>query len=227
MEQSYNMTQQEDDRLRRLSHRENVSQLGQGYTRFVRIMRFALPLAAIVLVVVLVLGQKTQESIIEPIDEATTPELSKESIERNELLNPKFESMDKKNQPYKITADRAIQGKKNKDLIMLDRPIGTMTLDDGMSITVHSDTGAYRQDTERFFLQGGVFLEQNQGYTMQTDEAHIDLRQNYVWSEKQVTGQGPDITIDASGVRANGQTGEIVFTGPAKLVLTKGFEGGK
>lgn len=227
MEQNYSVTQEEDNRLSRLSHREPVSQPGLGYTRFVRIMRFALPLAAIVLVVVLVLGQKTQESIIEPIDEAVTAELSKESIERNELLNPKFESMDKKNQPYKITADRAIQGKKNKDLIMLDRPIGTMTLDDGMSITVHSDTGAYRQDTERFFLQGGVFLEQNQGYTMQTDEAHIDFRQNYVWSEKQVTGQGPDMTINASGVRANGQTGEVVFTGPAKLVLTNGFEGEK
>lgn len=201
----------------------NKSDPGDSYSRFVRIMRFVLPLIAGVLVLLLVLGQKTQESAIAPIEEAATPELTKESIERNELLNPKLESMDKKSQPYQITADRAIQGKTNRDLIMLERPVGVMTLKDGTTVRVHSETGAYRQDTERFFLQGKVFLEHAQGYVMETDEAHIDLKHNVAWSEKHVVGNGPDMTIDATGIRANGETGEIIFIGPATLVLENGF----
>ena len=118
-----------------------------------------------------------------------------------------------------------IQGEVNKDLIMLELPVGHMTMEDGDVVTVRSNSGAYRQDTERFFLEGDVFLEHVQGYTLESSEAHIDLKQNFAWSEKDVYATGPDMAIDAKGIKANGQTGEIIFQGPARLVLEKGFEG--
>lgn len=212
-------------RLERLARREGVNVANAaGYTRFVRVMRLMLPLAAVGVITILFIRTGVEDKLIVPM-ESDKPEIQMQNIAKNELLNPKFESMDKKNKPYKITADRAVQGEKNKDLIMLDRPIGVMTMKDGIQVTVHSDTGAYRQDTERFFLQGGVFMQHADGYTLSSEEAHIDLKQNFAWSDKDVQGQGPDILISAKGVRADGNTGEIIFAGPATLVLENGVDG--
>lgn len=208
-------------RKREGAHSSSIS----GYTRFVRTMRLLLPVIAACLVVVLFLATYGEKDTIVPIKQ--DDKISEKKIVKNELLNPKFESRDKKDQPYKITATRAVQGEMNKDLIMLEKPIGEIVMHDGVTVTMHSDTGAYRQDTERFYLQGGVFLEHNEGYTIRSEEAHVDLKQNLAWTEKPVTGEGPEFSIAASGVQANGKTGRILFSGPAKLVLSGGFEGMK
>lgn len=211
-------------RMERLSRREQVSGSTRKYSNFVRIMRLALPLAAMVVVAILFLRPGVEDASIIPLD-TKTPRIEQENISRNELVNPKFESRDKKNNPYKITAERAIQGESNKDLIMLEHPVGVMTLDGGVKVHIVSDTGAYRQDTERFFLQGAVFLEHEEGYSLSSDEAHVDLRGNLAWSEKDVRAQTPDLSIEAKGVHANGKTGQVIFTGPAKLTLSQGLEG--
>ena len=212
------------ERLDRLSRRKGATSDGQSYSRFVRVMRLALPLAAVGLLAILFIRPGEDTSLITPV-ESQQQQISEQKISKNELLNPKFESMDKKSQPYEITAERAVQGEKNKDLIMLERPVGVMTMKDNIKVTMRSDTGAYRQDSERFFLQGSVHLKHEQGYSLHSEEAHIDLRKNFAWSEKDVLGSGPDISINAKGMHANGNTGEIVFTGPARLILEEGLDG--
>lgn len=215
---------QSQQRLERLSRRDGIARedIG-GYSRFVRMMRLAFPLAAVVVIAIVFLRTGQKDAIVPVrVDEN---DLASRQITRNELLNPKFESMDNKGQPYKITASRAVQGEVNKDLVMLESPVGVLTMNDGIKVNVRSATGAYRQDTERFFLEGDVFLEHDRGYTLHSAEAHIDLKNNFAWSEKPVKGTGPDLKIDATSMRANGKTGEIVFLGPAKLTLESGFEG--
>ena len=215
-------------RMERLSQRERKADRRsiQGYSKFVRFMRLVLPMSALALVVVLYLRSGLEEQVIKPMEEVTrAPRLKDRSIAKNELLNPKFESMSKQNLPYEITADRAVQGEKNKNLIMLERPVGRITMEDGMHVILQSDAGAYRQDTGRFFLEGDVYLEHDGGYTLQMTEAHIDLKKGLAWSEKDIEGEGPDMKIAAQGVKANNETGEVVFTGPATLVLDKGVGG--
>lgn len=214
----------DEDRAERLTRKDGAPRRVGGYSRFVRVMRLALPIAAIAVVAILFIVTGGDNAAIVPVTNPNDmPDDRK--IAKNELLNPEFESRDKKNQPYKIIAQRAVQGEANKDLIMLERPVGEMTMQNGRLVRMKSKTGAYRQDTERFFLEGEVYLEHDEGYILQSDEAHIDLKQNYVWSEKPVNGRGPDMEVEAKGLQVNGKTGQIVFTGPAKLVLTDGFEG--
>lgn len=208
------------------THHVQTSDKQDDYSRFVKAMRVVLPVAALALVAIVILRSGGQDEFIEPVPIAErAPDLKDQKISRNELVNPSFESTDQKSQPYKITAARAVQGERNKDLIMLERPVGQMTMSGDAIVKVSSETGAYRQDTERFFLQGGVFMEHEEGYTLFSEEAHIDLKQKFAWSEKDVKGLGPDMSIKAKGITANGETGEIVFSGPVKLVLDKGFKG--
>ncbi len=214
-----------NDRMNRISRRDKSTGINAGYSKFVRIMRLALPLAAMIIVAILFLRTGIDDNLVVTTQNTDNKDIKEQQIVQNELLNPKFESMDKKNQPYEIIAKRAVQGEKNKDLIMLEQPIGTMIMKDGLKVIMKANTGAYRQDTERFFLQGSVFMEHEGGYTLRSEEAHIDLKQNFAWSEKHVQGSGHEISIDATGVKANGATGEIIFTGPAKLILENGIGG--
>ena len=93
--------------------REHVH--GSGYTRFVRIMRLVLPLIALGIVIILFSVKGVDDTAISPIKSEDNPNRNiEETITRNELTNPEFRSSDKKNQPYTITALRAVQGEKNK-----------------------------------------------------------------------------------------------------------------
>ncbi len=214
-------------RLERLSQRDRKNNDSiHVYSKFVRVMRLALPIGALVVVLVLYLGSGLEEKVIKPMEEVTrASSLDVRSIAKNELLNPKFESMSMQNLPYQITADRAVQGEKNQNLIMLENPVGTIIMKDGMRVMLQSNAGAYRQDTGRFFLEGEVYLEHDGGFTLQMHEAHIDLKQGYAWSEKSLEGEGPDMKIAAHGVRANNNSGTVVFSGPATLTLDGGIGG--
>lgn len=215
-------------RLERLSQRDRRSNRSsiQFYSKFVRLMRLALPLSALVVVIVLYLRSGLEEQVIKPMEEVTRAQnLEERSIARNELLNPKFESMSAQNLPYQITAYRAVQGEMNKNLILLEHPEGRITMEDGAHVLLKSNAGAYRQDTGRFFLEGDVYLEHDGGYTLKMQEAHIDLKQGYAWSEKSLKGTGPDMKIAAQGVRANNNSGKVVFSGPATLTFEGGVSG--
>ncbi len=215
----------ENSRIERLSSRSEVNRSDfTSYSRFIRVMRWALPSAAMVIVAILFIRTGEQDKTVEPLYK-NSPEIKNQNISKNELVNPRFESTDKANRPYRITADRAVQGETNKDLIMLDRPVGVMAMDERTNVTMRSDSGAYRQDTERFFLQGNVFLQHDDGYDLRSSEAHIDFKQRFAWSDKDVKGLGEDLSIAAKGVRVNGKTGKIIFVGPAKLVLENGLGG--
>ncbi len=210
-------------RIERLSRRDQDSRPAAASSPFIRMLRLVLPLAAVGIFAALFIGNDMNEDVIIPSAEQSQ-DMPKEIVE-NELLNPKFESRDKKDNPYQITADRAVQGKTNKELIMLEKPVGTMTLGDGKTVNLTSRSGAYRQDTERFYLDGDVHIENSDGYVLESAEAHMDLKNSLAWSEKDVSGMGPDMEIKASGMKANVKTGEVIFTGPAKLTLKEGFEG--
>lgn len=215
-----------EERAERLSRRDRDGIVNHHYTRFVRIMRLALPLASALVIFIVFLRIGGTDDKITPVERtAQTPEIQKEDVTRNELVNPRFVSVDKKNQPFEIVAERAVQGDTNKDLIMLERPVGKMNLESGGEVKMSALSGAYRQDTERFFLEGNVVLDHTDGYTLSGSEAHVDMKQNIAWSEKDVTAVGPDVNINAKGLRVNGKTGEIVFTGPAKLIFEGGFKG--
>ena len=207
------------ERAKRLTSRSARASISLGYSNFVRFMRLALPVAAMVVVAILFIRAGMNEKLAILADDNNSGMNNDQNIMKNELLNPRFESMDKKQQPYNITADRAVQGEKNKDLIMLESPVGIMTMEDGVIVKVRSDTGAYRQDTERFFLRGGVHIEHSGGYSLKTHEAHIDMKKNFAWSDYDIIGRGPEFSIDAKGVSASGKDNIIIFTGPTKLVL--------
>ena len=191
------------------------------YTSLVRLLRFALPLIALAIVALLFSWPYFQA----PDAPMSAKDVSGQSIVQNELLKPRFESRDKKNQPYTITAERAIQNVSDKDVILLEQPMADIALENGDWLAIEAATGMYMQEEQQLMLQGGVRIFHDKGYEMKMAELYVDIEGETVATEKPVNGHGPQGTIRAEGMMMSSTTGVLTFTGPARLVLNRNIKG--
>ncbi len=190
------------------------------YTRVVRLLRILLPLAALVIIGVLIsrLNQSPQNIQVMP----TTEETAEPSGEI-EMLAAKYSGVDAAGRPFRITAERASRPLAGDENVMLESPVGRMQLDGEDWIAARADTGRYRAEDSRLLLQGNVKLYNNTGYVLVTEKMVVSTSDGRAVSETRVRGKGPAGTIDAKGgvdVIDNGA--RTVFKGPAKLVLQPG-----
>lgn len=204
------------ERLARIAPNQDVRVINQGYSKFIRIVRLVLPVIAIVLIGVIFSWNSFDDSQIEPISQDIAPV---QNVGKNELLSPKFESVDDKGQPYTITAERAIQGEADEDLLTLESPVGEMILERGNVVSMRSDHAEYRQNSKKLLMQDHVVLTHDDGYQMDTEVLHIDMNASTARSDVDVFAKGPEGTIEAKGLQGSSVDEVLVFIGPAKMVL--------
>tara|TARA_B100000780_G_scaffold278914_2_gene254346 strand:+ start:2832 stop:3647 length:816 start_codon:yes stop_codon:yes gene_type:complete len=205
-------------RLERLSRYSSGKQKtsSAAYTSFIRRMRLILPLVAVSIVAALLAWPDNQNQIA--ILEKSQKE-SLKTVRKNELTNPKFESIDDKNQPYSITAEKAVQGESDEEAMLLEKPLADMQLKSGSWIALKANQGTYWQKEEKLNLQKNVTLFHDDGYEMNTDILFIDLKNQTVQSNTDVHGHGPAGTLTAKGLDGNNTNGILIFHGPATLIL--------
>lgn len=214
------MAEEKEETPRRLSAlldtRGERRQPSRLYTRFIRMMRLLLPVLALILVAVLFIAPEF-ETAVKPL--AREEILPGSSAAQNELLKPRYESVDKDSQPFTVTADKATQSRDNPDIIMLQKPTADLMMKDGRWVAGKSDEGVYEQKAEKLLLKGNVRLYHDTGYELQTPELRINLNTQQAFSDQDVTAQGPEGTLSAIGLEADGASNILVFKGPATLVL--------
>lgn len=204
-----------DGRLTALSQNRETK-VGRGYTRFVRSMRIVLPLIAVGMTAI-VLTWEDAGRRVEPLKkEEVAPQT--ENVQ-NELLKPVFNSVDEQNQPFNITADRATQDRGNPDIVILEQPKAEVALNDGAKIGADARNGLYQQKEQKLNLEGNVHLTHSDGYVLSTQELRVDLLTQKAFSGLDVHVEGPAGTIDSTGLEGDGLNGNLIFTGPAKVVL--------
>jgi lipopolysaccharide export system protein LptC len=208
-----------DKRLHRLSgHAREKRGFNTKHSRFIKRMRVAMPLAALCIIAVLFSWNVlNKETLVPKLKESK----NSQSITKNELLSPRFDSVDAKNQPYSITAKKATQNENDDKLILLEAPLADMTLKSGRWLAIEAEQGAYDQTSQHLLLKGNVNLYHDEGYLMQTAELDVDMDKELAWSNTTVKGQGPMGLLDATGLKADSKAGTLFFKGPAKLVLFK------
>lgn len=207
-------------RLSRLSvDGTRTAKINRTYTSFVKSLRLILPLVAVIMTVIVLTWDEAGRRF-EPVRKEEIVETSQNI--QNELLKPVFNSVDSKNQPYTVTADNATQNRNNPELIDLEAPVASLTMNSGEKIDGQAKHGLYQQNTEKLNLEGAVRLTHSNGYTLTTEELRIDLAAGKAWSGRDVRVEGASGTIDATGLEGDTNTGALVFTGPAKVVLYSG-----
>lgn len=208
------------DRLMSLQGQRTPNAYNPSYTRFVRFMRLALPLLALIIVAVVVAWPNMDKAPPAVADDPQHPKTGS-----NELVNPRYESEDDKGQPYILTAVRAMQSAQDPDVVLLEKPHGVASLLNGTKIDVEAVRGAYRQKAQRLMLEGKVVLLQSQGYRFDTERMMIDMQAKKSWTDTAVTGDGPAGSVTATGMQMTDNDGVLIFTGPAKLILKQSVKG--
>jgi len=197
----------------------NQKQVGKTYSSLVKILRVGLPLAALILVFIVIYFPKMEEEliVIPKEDVITQPE---NEIGENELLSPKFESVDSNQNPILVTAKRALYSQDNPNLVTLENPNANLKTSNGEDVFINALTGTYEQKTRKLFLQDEIEIIHASGYVLHAQELRVDIQRKQAFSDKAIEINGSNGTVIATGLAANMQEGILTFKGPATLTLT-------
>lgn len=133
------------------------------------------------------------------------------------LTDAHYHGVDDHGRPYTVTAVTAVQD--GPDRINLTMPKGDMTLTNGTWLMVHSKLGVYLQHSNQLDLSRDVTLYRDDGTTMTTASASMDLKLGAAASDQPTHAEGPFGTLDAQGFTVVDKGAAIQFIGPAHLVL--------
>jgi len=194
-----------------------VRRLHPLYSQIVRFLKFILPIAALVLVVIVIVWPYIQKDSIQlTIGFATG---SVEGSEDPTMVNPRYTGVDSDQQPFSVTADLARNLVLDTTRVELEMPKADIILGDGTWLAVTAETGVYGRDEALLDLSGAVNMFHDQGYEMVTDAVRIDLNARTAESVTAVIGQGPIGELRSEGFRLNNKNRVIHFTGKASLRL--------
>ncbi len=212
------------ERLSRLIRNEQSRVVhSKVYSRFVKTMRYALPVAALVIVAIVMAWPK-METAITPVTPESVAQ-NQQPATQNELVNPRFEGVDSQNNPYSLSATRAVQSTQNPDMLLLDAPVGDVSVSANEKLNITANKGHYRQNAGVLFLDGNVKVKHSSGYDMDTTRLTIDTKARETRTDQPVKIVGPAGTLDATGLDARNAEGMVIFTGPARMVLKESMKG--
>ncbi|HEY0835660.1 MAG TPA: LPS export ABC transporter periplasmic protein LptC [Azospirillum sp.] len=198
-------------------HRRRVTRpVGRVYSRFVSLMKFALPALALALLALVA----AWPSLTEP----PKPKIVADKGQL-EMIKPRYFSADEQNQPYSLVAVRAEQSADQPGIVLLDQPEAEMTERAGTWVTMRSDFGWYDQNTGILKMRGAVHVMRDDGNEFTTDEAFADVRNGTAWGDVKVAGQGPQGEINAQGFRMTDRGKVVQFLNSSSATVQSAERG--
>jgi lipopolysaccharide export system protein LptC len=199
-----------------LQRRTRTARPIHRYSRFVAVMKLALPAAAVALLLLVAVWPRIQ-SAIERLHKLPRIDLSQARDLR--MVNLHYSGRDRHDRPFTVIADAARQRPEVDDLVELEGPKADMTTDNDTWLALTAYSGLYRPQSQLLDLFGDVELFQDKGNEFKTDSAHIDMANGSAEGNDPIEGHGGFGTIEAEGFRIKDRGDIITFTGKARLVL--------
>jgi lipopolysaccharide export system protein LptC len=134
-----------------------------------------------------------------------------------QLTDLHYRGVDERDRPYAVTASAARQV--SPERINLVDPKGDINLESGNWLMAQSRQGVYMPHADQLDLSGEVVLYRDDGLTMTTDAATLDLKAGAASGAERVHVEGPFGSLDAQGFTVIDRGAVMQFTGPGRLVL--------
>lgn len=192
----------------------------RGYSRFVGVMRWLLPLSAAGLAAALIAWPYLENR--DDGFQMIMSDLEIDDTDRLTMTNARFLGTDQDGQPYTLTTREAWQDVADKDLVHLEEVEGDILLKSGAWVSLSAVSGTYHQPGQVLTLVDDVSIFTDEGYELHTDIAAFDLTTGTGWGDKPVSGQGPAGLLDAQGFRISKDDGRLEFVGRVHMTLYPG-----
>lgn len=160
----------------------------ERYSRFVKAMRIALPLAAFGIVSVVVVYSITQKP---KVHIATTFKSMEETAGFVSMTAPRFSGLDTDGRYYVVTADEAVRPAGREDRIELVRVHAKVTEDGQVRLALNADKGTVDTDAGLLTFGPAVWVDLQDGFTMETDHAFADMNAGTIIGRTPVRGESP------------------------------------
>lgn len=138
-------------------------------------------------------------------------------VESGQMIDPHYHGVDEKGRPFTVTASVARQV--DADRVDLTNPKGDTALENGSWLMLQSQQGVYRRATKQLDLSHDVILYKDDGTTLTTQTASVDLQNGAAAGGDAVHAEGPFGVLDATGFTIVDKGAVIQFSGPAHVVL--------
>jgi len=139
------------------------------------------------------------------------------TIDGARVTNAHYNGVDERNRPYTVTAVIAIQ--RDAEKIDLTSPNADMTLENGTWINVKSKQGVFMRKAQQIDLSGDVVLYRDDGTTMTTSSATVEMKAGAASGAEPTHVEGPFGTIDAAGFTTVDKGAAMQFWGPVEVTL--------
>jgi lipopolysaccharide export system protein LptC len=161
----------------------------ERYSRFVGVMKRALPIAAGVIIMAVV----AYSLVPRPADRGISVAYSSYGRIDNDLamVKPRLTGTDVKGNPFVITAESAIQDARNIKHAQLNKVEADMRLENNRWVDASATHGFVDADKGTLRLDGGISMFSDSGYELHTAAMDVDLRKGLMVGNNPVTGQGP------------------------------------
>jgi lipopolysaccharide export system protein LptC len=186
------------------------------YTRFVAVMKRALPSAAFAVIAAVLAFFFVQR---QPARLSMTYEKLGHIENDLAMIKPHLTGADDKGNPFVITADAAIQDAKNPKRARLRKIEADLALDKNGWVNADAAGGEIDMKAGTLDLNGGINLYTDTGYTLQTSAASLDLNKWIVHGHNEVTGHGPLGTIRADEFHFDRESGHLLLQGHVQNVI--------
>lgn len=187
--------------------------------RVVRLLRVLLPAFGVILVALVFLWPQivTQEDHFR-IGYADL------RIANDELsmIQPRYVGTDLNDRPFSIRARSVRNVMPDGKEMILEAPDAEITLENGEWVMVTADSGRFHMPSQTLELVGSVRLYHDQGYTLETAKANVDLDRGLVSGRSSVSGHGPAGAIEGTGFLINNKDNSVFVRGPASMLLRHG-----
>jgi len=180
----------------------------------ITLTKWVLPLTALTLLASIALWPEIQDAVMQSrlkVAHVTG------DVDGGKLLSARYNGVDEKGRPYTITAATAWQV--TPERVGLTLPKGDITLENGTWLMVTSKEGTFMQHINQLDLVKDVTSYRDDGTTMHTESASVDLKGGAAAGSEPVHAEGPFGVLDAQGFTVMDKGAAIDFPGPAHLVL--------
>ena len=134
------------------------------------------------------------------------------------LHRPIFIGIDKKNQPFKVMANKAIRLKQQPNIFNLEKPTGEINSGEE-KFFLSGDKGIFNKNKDQLEVKGNVkFIDEND-MTFTTSEMYFDFKKEVLSGNKKVNGKKNNSVIVSQGFKIFNNGEQIFFTGKTKLKL--------
>ena len=145
---------------------------------------------------------------------ALTHGLAPQSGRLSEL---RYNGVDQDDRPFTITATTAQQV--SPDRVDLVNPKGDISLSAQSWLLGEATRGVYRPHSNQLDLAGDVTLYRDDGLTLVTHAATLDLKAGAATGAQKVHAEGPFGQLDAQGFAVTDRGAVVQFSGPGRLLL--------